>query len=125
MKPLGSAALLLLLLFVSSCSPSKEGSLNLLPTPPLSGGPAWAVVKEVYARLKESPVQGARDLSHLRRGELFEVSGRDLGSSPAGADKRGLWYRLKAEGAEGWARAEDIDVFATKAQAELAAAKYR
>jgi hypothetical protein len=114
----------LLALLALSCSPSRESSLKLDPTPPLSGGPGWAVVKGAYVRLKETPSQAARDLSHLRRGEVIEVIGRDLGS-PGSEEDKGLWYRLKAEAGSGWARESDLDVFATKAQADRSASGYR
>ncbi len=114
----------LIALFLLSCSPSRESSVKLDPTPPISGGPGWAVVKGAYVRLKESPRQGARDLSHLRRGEVLEIAGRDLGSSGSTED-RGVWYRLKAEIGLGWAREADLDVFPTKVQALHASAGYR
>lgn len=107
-----------------ACLPSRESSLAPAPTPPLSGGPGWALVKGAYVRLKEGPSQAGQDLLHLRRGEVLEVSGRDLGS-PAKPEDRGVWYRLKAEGVEGWAREEDLDVFPAKTQAERAARNYR
>jgi hypothetical protein len=113
-----------IVVLLSSCLPSRESSLKLAPTPPLSGGPGWAVVKGAYVRLKPSPSQSGTDLSHLRRGDVLEVTGRDLGSPKIPSDK-GVWYRLKAEGAEGWAREVDLDVFSAKAQAEHAAQGYR
>ena len=124
MKSTRLALIALALLLLSSCLPSREASLNLAPTPPLSGGPGWAVVKGAYVRLKPGPSQGGADISHLRQGEVLEVTGRDLGAPSVPADK-GVWYRLKGEGMEGWAREADLDVFASQAQAERAAQGYR
>jgi hypothetical protein len=111
-------------LLLGSCIPAEESALKLPPNPILSGGPGWVVVKEAYVRLKESPAQASRDLAPLRRGSVFQVVGRDLGNPNSAADK-GLWYRLKAEGTEGWAQEVDLDVYASKEQAERAAISYR
>lgn len=124
MKTIHLFILLALAALAIACVPSRESSLSPAPTPPLSGGPGWAVVKGAYVRLKDAPAQTAKDLSHLRRGEVYEVSGRDLGA-PSSPEDKGVWYCLKTEGAEGWAREADLDVFPTKAQAERAAQSYR
>jgi len=109
-------------LLLLSCGASGKSAIKLDPTPPLSGGPGWAVITSAYARLKDGPSRAAKDIHHLRRGEVVEVVGRDLA---AAAEDRGIWYRLKSEDGQGWAWAEDLDVFPTKAQAELSAARYR
>jgi len=124
MKSMPCALAALLALGMLACSPSREGSLKLDPTPLFSAGHGWAVVKGAYVRLKESPSQSAADLSQLRRGEILEVIGRDLGS-PDEDEDRGLWYRLRAGSGSGWARAGDIDVVATRAQAERSASGKR
>lgn len=104
----------------TSCSPSRESAPRLDPTPPLSGGAGWAVVKGAYVRLKERPSRASADLAHLRGGECFELSGRSLGDSGLQEDA-GQWYRLKVEPLEGWVEAADLQVFASKTQAERAA----
>lgn len=117
-RPLAIAAVLLILASLASCSRSRESSPALEPTPPLSGGMGFALVQGAYVRLKAAPSSEAVDLTHLRKGEILAVEGRDLGQA---GDAQGVWYRLKAESAEGWAREEDLKVFETRAQAELAA----
>jgi hypothetical protein len=123
MKPIRLSSLALLSILAFSCSAARGNYLKLDPTPPLSGGPGWAVVMDAYARLKDSPSPVAKDLSHLRRGELLEVLGRDLGPEAA-PGQRGVWYKLKVDNVEGWVQAESLDVFPTKDQATLTAAKY-
>lgn len=119
----------LVLLAAASCSRFGESSLKLQANPPLSGGLGWAVVKGAYVRLKESPSDAAKDLDHLRRGGLFRLDARERGQSggesSAKGDDAGLWYGLESEGIKGWVRDSELDVYASKAQAEKAASIYR
>jgi hypothetical protein len=124
MKAFRIAVAALLVRCSFSCSQARENSIKLAPTPPLSSGPGWAVVKGAYVRLKAKPSQAADDISHLRRGEIVEVAGRDLGSPASEADK-GIWYKLKTEGGVGWTMESEVEVFATKAQAERSTAGHR
>jgi hypothetical protein len=104
------------------------GEIKLPANPILSGGLGWAVIKDAYIRLKESPSDSARDLDHLRRGGVFRLDERQLGSS-AQAAKASLppevWYKLESEGVKGWVRDEALDIYASESQAEKAAANYR
>jgi hypothetical protein len=112
--------LVLLALACASCFRLGERSLKLPANPVLTGGLGWAVVKEAYARLKESPSDSARDLDHLRRGGIFRLDSRELGSVD-----RGIWYGIESEGVKGWVRESELDIFDSQAQAERAAASYR
>lgn len=111
MKPWTLA--LALSLFLFSCSRGPESGLVLPQDPPLSGGLGWALVSDSYVRPRAEPRVAAAELGYLRDGQVAELTGRAAGS--------GLWYRLKAEGLEGWVPAAAITVFSTKAQAERAA----
>jgi len=106
---------------LGSCSRSLESSLRPPETPLLSGGLGWALVKESYVRLKEKPTNSASDIDHLRKGGVFEVQERVIGSASSSGDK-GLWYRLKVENASGWVHEGFIDVYKSREQAERAAA---
>jgi hypothetical protein len=120
-----------------SCIRMGERSLRLQPNPVLTGGLGWAVVKEAYVRLKESPSDSAKDLDHLRRGGVFRLEARELGAAPQGngdsrnpaaatkSDERGIWYELESEGARGWVRESELDIFQAQAQAERSASEYR
>lgn len=113
-------------LFLGSCS--RIGEIKLPANPILSGGLGWAVVKDAYIRLKESPSDASRDLDHLRRGGVFRLNERELGSS-AQAAKASLppevWYELESDGVKGWVRDEALDIYASESQATTAAANYR
>jgi hypothetical protein len=130
-------AILLSGLAFVSCIRMGERSLRLQPNPVLTGGLGWAVVKDAYVRLKESPSDSAKDLDHLRRGGVFLLEARELGAAPQGtgdahgttdaakSDDRGLWYKLESEGAKGWVRESELDIFQSQSQAERAASAYR
>jgi hypothetical protein len=113
-------------LILGSCS--RVGEIKLPANPILSGGLGWAVVKDAYIRLKESPTDSARDLDHLRRGGVFRLNERELGSS-AQAAKAALppevWYELESDGVKGWVRDGSLDIYATESQAKKAAASYQ
>jgi hypothetical protein len=128
---------LLLAMTLSSCSRFGDRSLKLPPNPILSGGLGWAVVKDAYVRLKESPSDRSRDLDHLRRGGVFHLEERELGdvetdsrnqsSRPGvqGADERPIWYGIASEGTKGWVKESELDIYSSEAQAEKAAESYR
>jgi hypothetical protein len=106
-----------------SCSRSGEGSVKVQANPILTGGLGWAVVKDAYVRLKEGPADSAKDLDHLRRGSVYRLDARQLGGQASG--EREIWYELESEGGVGWVREGELDIYASKAQAEKAAAAYR
>ncbi|HUW40512.1 MAG TPA: hypothetical protein VMV90_05840 [Rectinemataceae bacterium] len=113
-----------LALALASCFSSVDSSIKLPPTPLLSRGPGWIVVKTAYARVKEKPSDGSDDVAHVRGGGEYEILAVDLGG---GADQGngGLWYRIRSGTVEGWIEAADIDVFSSRPQADYAAARYR
>jgi len=102
--------------------------VKLPATPLLTGGLGWAVVKDSYVRLKESPSEGARDLDHLHRGAVFKLEERELGPQDKGSgddDAPKLWYRLESEGGKGWVVDSELDIYSTEAQAKKASGSYR
>lgn len=118
----------ILLLSLASCVRMGEGSIKLPTNPILTGGLGWAVVKEAYVRLKESPSDGARDLDHLRRGGVFRLDSRRLGTSVADSrdsSATAVWYSIESDGSKGWIRDSELDIFSSQAQAERAAESYR
>jgi hypothetical protein len=115
-------------LVFSSCSRIAEGAIKLPANPILTGGLGWAIVKEAYVRLKESPSDSARDLDHLRRGGVFRLDEREFGAPGVGEsaqDSPAIWYGLTSEGAKGWVKDSELDIYSSQAQAEKAAAVYR
>jgi hypothetical protein len=126
------AALALTVIGFASCSRFSVGSLKLQANPILSGGLGWAVVKDAYVRLKEGPSDSARDLDHLRRGSVYRLDAREIGSIASGsrdavmkADERVIWYGIQSESAKGWVRESELDIYGSQAQAERAAVAYR
>jgi len=106
----------------SSCGVSAH-SLNLQPTPILSGGSGWAIVSDSYIRLKAGPALEAADVADLRDGSEAEVLGREAGKDSAG--ERSLWYKLRVSDSgekplEGWVLESEIELYDSKVQADRA-----
>ena len=121
---------IVLILALSSCSRTAEGTLKLQANPILTGGLGWAVVRDAYVRLKEGPADSSSDLDHLRRGSVYRLDSRKLSvADPSGrsssSDLPGIWYGLEADGFKGWVREAELDIYSSQAQAEKAAAAYR
>lgn len=117
---------ILSVLVFASCSRMSE--IKPPANPILSAGLGWAVVKDAYVRLKESPSEGSRDLDHLRRGGVFRLEERQLDSSPQEAKASlppEVWYKLESEGVKGWVRDLSLDVYESEPQAKRAAESYR
>ena len=111
----------------SACSRVADGSLKLQPNPILTGGIGWAVVKAAYVRLKAGPSDSTRDIDHLRRGSVYRLDARNFGTSEdqARPEGRESWYGIEAEGAKGWVRESELDIYSSRAQAEKASAAYK
>jgi hypothetical protein len=119
-------ALFLSTLAFVSCSRANE--IKPPPTPLLTGGLGWAVIKDSYVRLKESPSDSARDVDHLRRGAIFGLEARELGSRKPDSeeeDKPNIWYEVESGGVKGWVSDSELDIYDSRAQAEKAAKSYQ
>jgi hypothetical protein len=119
-------ALFLSALAFASCSRTNE--IKPPPTPLLTGGLGWAVIKDSYVRLKESPSDSARDVDHLHRGAVFGLEARELGSRKSDSaedDKPNIWYELESSGVKGWVSDSELDIYAYRTQAENATKSYQ
>ena len=128
MRLRGYVGIALFLSAVAFASCSRMGEIKLPATPPLTGGLGWAVVKNSYVRLKESPSVDARDINHLHRGAVFGLMARELGPRESGSresDKPRLWYKIEADGVEGWVSDFQLDIYSSRAQADKAAESYQ
>ncbi len=121
------AVLILAALGAASCTRMGGSALKLQTNPILTGGIGWAVVKDAYVRLKEGPSDSTRDLDHLRRGGVLRLDARKFGTSddPTTPDEPEIWYGVESEGAKGWVKESELDIYDSRAQAETAAASYR
>ena len=114
----------LILLGLSACLRPSEASVKLDPNPILSGGPGWLVVKEAFARVKEKPAADSADLAHVRRGGSYQILAVEFGTGTQDSPPS-TWYRISADGVSGWIAASDIDVTASREQAEYEASGMR
>ncbi len=124
-----AACIALLVVSFSSCGRPHGGLVHLPANPPLSGGLGYALVRDSYVRLKAEPRAEAADLGYLRDGSLVELLGRELASPDVGANPASsravLWYRIRALrdfADEGWVRETELELYASREQAERAAA---
>jgi hypothetical protein len=123
---LTGTTLFLFVALLASCS--RMGEVKLPANPILSGGLGWAVVKDAYVRLKERPTDSARDLDHLRRGGVFRLDERELGTSAHSAAASlppEVWYEVESDGVKGWVREGALDIYESETQATKAASGYR
>lgn len=116
--------LIILPFLLISCTRISESRIELPATPILSGGLGWGIVRSSYVRLKAKPDPASSDIAALRDGSLVEILGREFDSSGSS-----LWCRVrspevkgeKPEAAiDGWLGESDIEVYATKEQADRA-----
>jgi hypothetical protein len=123
------AFMAILSLALGSCMRMGESAIKMPANPVLTGGLGWGVVKDAYVRLKEGPTPNAHDIDHLRRGGVYALDARILGptenTSANAADKTPtIWYGITSEGSKGWVRGTELEVYASKEQADKAASGY-
>lgn len=130
-RPLAIMLLAALSAFLSSsCIRMGESSIKLPANPILTAGLGWGVVKEAYVRLKDSPSETARDVDHLRRGSVFALNARVLGSGDKSAGAQTdpaptVWYGVSSEGLNGWVQGSELDIYSSQEQANKASSGYR
>ncbi len=116
-------SLLPLCFCLSACGIEAAAGVALAPTPILSGGQGWAIVSKSYIRLKVNPSLEAVDTADLRDGAEVQILGREIGKDASG--EQAYWYKVEAIEAgqktvQGWVLESEIDVYATKSQADYA-----
>jgi len=107
-------------LCLASCGGGVPNHLALDSNPVFTGGTGWVVVIEAYARVKAEPSEKAPDIGHLRGGDTLAVLGRERFPP-----ETGVWYKVKAEGKDGWIQSQQTAFFEVKEMAERAASRYR
>lgn len=113
-----------MLILLGSCGRFQAKPLPLPPTPSIAGDMGWILVKESYARLKVKAGEASVDLGHLRDGTILEVRGRTLAQGRHG-DGLVYWYLVDGESEPGWISSEDVELSASREQAQYLAAKAR
>lgn len=103
-----------------SCGNRLPPSLAMDPNPVFSGGIGWIVVSQAYARIKAAPSPDARDIGHMRGGDLLQVLSRERLPSQGST-----WYKVVSGSLEGWLQGSQAAFFETRETAERAAVQYR
>lgn len=114
------ASFLALAMCLSSCGRRLPARLTMDSNPVFTGGTGWIVVTEAYVRMKAEPSREAPDVGHLRGGDTLAVLGRER--FPPEAE---VWFKVKADGKEGWIHSRQAAFYEAREPAERAAAQYR
>jgi hypothetical protein len=109
MRPVVICALLtaLLALLVVGCG-APEPELTLPETSVLLDQSSVALVIEPYLRLHDRPATSAGVIGHARRGDVLAV---------IGVTGNRHWVELEGPARHGWARAEQITLYASRERA--------
>ena len=123
MKRLLFLVFILLLTFFSACKRRHEISFEFPDGNPLAylPGSQWAVIKEPLVGLRESDSYESKVTEHVRRGDVFEVTGKRI-SNVKDADGKNVvvtWYGFDI----GWAESSVVLVYDNKMRAENASEK--
>lgn len=110
--------LLIVTITLSSCGFLGLRRIEVGPTPILTAGSGWGLVKSSYVRVKASASGAGQDVAALRDGSLVQVLGREYARD--GAE---LWYHVSSQGVgviEGWVPETELTLYASRSQAERA-----
>jgi len=100
-----------------ACKKETPITVQLEPSPPLSGGIGWAVVTIAWVRLKTEPGHASTDAAFVRRQDILELVGRVRRS---GGRDAGIWFQVKLAEASGWIHESAVVRYQTREQAEYA-----
>lgn len=103
---------LLFLLVSASCAKSTNlPPLEFDSTPVISKNDRFALILDPYVSLRDAPGESGITISHARRGDVHDVLGVRILSSPGG--KPVQWLELD----EGWITASSVSLFSNKRKA--------
>jgi len=93
--------------------------LKLPATPVLTLRAGWGVVDQPYARVLESPDDGAPIRAHIRRGTVVEITAK-TNYTDVVEDERDNWYQVRLEDVDGWIFGANLSLYDSRQQAENA-----
>lgn len=104
-----------IILLVASCSRTHEISgITFESTPIISTAERFALIIDPYISLRDQPGNSGITVSHARRGEIFDISGKRYVSTEHGAI---VWFNI----GKGWISSVSVQVFSSRSRANTAA----
>lgn len=115
-KPLTIAILLLSFTFLGmSCSSKNEiAGMTFESTPIISTSERFALVIDPYISLRDQPGNSGITVSHARRGEIFDITGKRYVSTDDGSV---VWFNI----GKGWIPSVSVQIFSSRSRASTAA----
>lgn len=116
-------ALLFFVTVLSGCTKKSDISFGSSEDNPLAYIPGieWAVVKDPLAGFRETDDYGSKVLTHARRGDVLEVTGKRI-STRKNSDGKSVvvvWYGFDI----GWVESSSVYIYDNKMKAENASKK--
>jgi len=102
-----------------SCSQHNSIKSIILPsTSIISTAERFALVIDPYISMRDQPGENGITVSHGRRGEIFEITGKKI--LKAGYDTV-LWVNLGS----GWVVSNSVEFYSSKDKAKTASARFK
>ena len=118
---IGLPLALICLVFLSSCGKHDESAtIKLPPTPILTPQNQWGVVNAEHLRLRKQATVDSPAIFTLWRGYEVEILDRSPAMESVG-NIQDYWYNINYGGLRGWVFGYYLDLYDSKAQADLAA----
>ncbi len=112
------AILLAVSVLVSCGRVDSLSSLSLPSTPAISTADRFAVIVDPYVSLRDEPGASGITVSHCRKGEIFEVSGKRIVETDG---KNEVWVYLGG----GWIAQSSVVLFSSRGRALTASKEFQ
>lgn len=102
-----------------SCAKGRSiDTLELPSTPIISTSERFALVLDPYISLRDQPGEKGITVSHGRRGEIYEVTGKKI---IEGDDENVVWVNLVS----GWCPVASVELYSSREKAVTASLRFQ
>jgi hypothetical protein len=115
--------LCVLLVSLVSCRDNRSiKTLDFPTTPVISANDRYALVLEPYIALRDEPGEKGITMSHVRRGEVYEVTGKKIIDAGQSARSRvpTVWVRI----GDGWCVVSSVELYSSREKAVTASSRF-
>jgi hypothetical protein len=106
-------------LCVSSCLRGMSiKTIDLPSTPEISMSERYALVLDPYISLRDQPGEKGITVSHGRRGEIYEITGKKILEN---GNENTVWVNL----GNGWVNQSSVDLYSSREKAVTAAQRFQ